>query len=210
MKAKNWMFSAGLLLATLGTAHALQITSLSPQGEVARVRQMVAKFDAAAVNFGDPKAPAPLTLSCSDAAATKGNGRWTGEKEWVFDFESDLPPGVRCTAAVKAGFKSASGTALTGPTSFQFNTGGPFVQNMRPGTYQEIDEEQAFVLQLNGPATLESIKANTWCTLEGVGEKVPVRLIEGSQRDEIPCICGGDLVVVASWRAARVLRLVCC
>lgn len=188
MKAKNWMFAAGLLLATvaaMGSAHALQITSLSPQGEVARVRQMVAKFDAAAVNFGDPKAPAPLTLSCSDAAATKGNGRWTGEKEWVFDFENDLPPGVRCTAAVKAGFKSASGTALTGPTSFQFNTGGPFVQNMRPGTYQELDEEQAFVLQLNGPATLESIRANTWCSLEGVGEKVPVRLIEGSQRDEI-------------------------
>ena len=188
MKAKNWMFAAGLSLATLGamgTAHALQITSLSPQGEVARVRQVVVKFDAAAVNFGDPKAPAPLTLSCSDAAATKGNGRWTGEKEWVFDFENDLPPGVRCTAAAKAGFKSAAGTALTGTTSFQFNTGGPFVQNMRPGTYQEIDEEQAFVLQLNGPATLDSIKANTWCALDGVGEKVPVRLIEGSQRDEI-------------------------
>ncbi len=188
MKAKNWMFAAGLSLATLGameSAHALQITSLSPQGEVARVRQVVAKFDAAAVNFGDPKAPPPLSLSCSDAAATKGNGRWTSEKEWVFDFENDLPPGVRCTATAKAGFKSASGTALTGTTSFQFNTGGPFVQNMRPGTYQEIDEEQVFVLQLNGPATLDSIKANTWCALEGVGEKVPVRLIEGSQRDEI-------------------------
>lgn len=61
---------------------------------------MVAKFDAAAVNFGDPKAPAPLTLSCSDAAATKGNGRWTGEKEWVFDFENDLPPA--CAAPLRS------------------------------------------------------------------------------------------------------------
>ena len=56
---------------------------------------MVVKFNAAAVRFGDPKAPAPLNLSCSDAAATQGTGRWTSEREWVFDFDNDLPPGVR-------------------------------------------------------------------------------------------------------------------
>ena len=48
-------------------AQALQIISLSPQGEIAQVRQVVAKFDEAAVNFGDSKAPAPLALNCSDA-----------------------------------------------------------------------------------------------------------------------------------------------
>ena len=39
------------LLAT-GAAQALTITSLSPQGEVSRVRQLVAKFDSAAVLKG--------------------------------------------------------------------------------------------------------------------------------------------------------------
>ncbi|MBX9831813.1 MAG: alpha-2-macroglobulin, partial [Burkholderiaceae bacterium] len=180
----------GLLLAT--QAQALQIVSFSPQGEVARVRQVVAKFDTAAVNFGDPKAPAPMGLSCSDLEATKGAGRWTGEREWVFDFESDLPPGVRCTATVKTGFKSAAGADLTGAKSYQFNSGGPFVQSIQPGTYQQIDEEQFFVLQLNGPATLASVQANVWCTAEGVGERVPVRLIEGAQRAEILKTLGLD------------------
>jgi alpha-2-macroglobulin len=180
----GWLLSA--------PAQALQISSFSPQGEVARVRQMVAKFDAAAVNFGDPKAPAPISLSCSDADATKGTGRWTGEREWVFDFERDLPPGVRCTATVKPGFKSASGAELTGAKSYQFNSGGPFVQNIRPGTYQQIDEEQFFVLQLNGPATLASVQANVWCTADGVGERVPVRLIDGPQRAEILKTLGLD------------------
>ena len=183
MKANKWMLAASLSLAAWG-AQALQITSFSPQGEVARVRQVVVKFDAAAVNFGDPKAPAPLTLSCSDAQATEGQGRWTGEREWVFDFRADLPPGVRCTAAVKPGFKSASGADLTGAKSYQFNSGGPFVRNMRPGTYQDIDEEQFFVLQLNGPATTASVQAHVWCTSEGVGERIPVRMIEGAQRAE--------------------------
>ncbi|MBV7427537.1 MULTISPECIES: Ig-like domain-containing alpha-2-macroglobulin family protein [unclassified Acidovorax] len=178
------MLATSLSLAAWG-AQALQITSFSPQGEVARVRQVVAKFDAAAVNFGDPKAPAPLALSCSDAGVTKGTGRWTGEREWVFDFERDLPPGVRCTATVRAGFKSAAGAELTGAKSYQFNSGGPFVQAIRPNPYQEIDEEQFFVLQLNGPATTASVQGNVWCTAEGVGERIPVRLIEGAQRAEI-------------------------
>lgn len=173
-------------------ACALQITGFSPQGEVARVRQVVAKFDAAAVNFGDPKAPAPLALSCSDASATKGTGRWTGEREWVFDFESDLPPGVRCTATVKPGFKSAAGAELTGAKSYQFNSGGPFVQTIRPNPYENIDEEQFFVLQLNGAATTASVQAHVWCTMDGVGERVPVRLIDGAQRTEILKTLGLD------------------
>ena len=67
----------GTILAVASlSAHAFQITSLSPQGEVARVRQVLVKFDDSAVAFGDPKAEAPLSLSCSDAQVTKGSGRW--------------------------------------------------------------------------------------------------------------------------------------
>jgi len=181
---KTTVLAAGLVLASLG-AQALQITRLSPQGEVARVRQVVAQFDSAAVQFGDPKAPAPLEVRCSDAQASKGTGRWTSEREWVFDFERDLPPGTRCTAQVKPGFNSASGAELTGARSYQFNSGGPFVQSLRPGTYEPIDEEQYFVLQLNGPAQLASVQANTWCVAEGVGERIPVRLIDGKERAEL-------------------------
>ena len=166
-------------------AHALQITSLTPQGEVARVRQVVAKFDESAVNFGDPKAPAPLSLSCSDAQATKGSGRWISDREWAFDFENDLPPGVKCTVQVRTGIKSASGALFTGASSYKFNSGGPFIQNLRPGTYEKIDEEQYFLLQLNGAATLKSIQDNVWCSVEGLGERVPVKLIEGKERDAL-------------------------
>nr|WP_157900406.1 Ig-like domain-containing alpha-2-macroglobulin family protein [Rhodoferax koreense] len=173
--------AASVLFAATG-ASALQITSLSPQGEVARVRQLVAKFDEAAVNFGDPKAAAPLALSCSDAEASRGTGRWTSEREWVFDFDSDLPPGVRCTVSRKTGIKSPSGAELAGKASYQFNTGGPFVQNTRPYSGSTIDEQQFFTLQLNGAATTASLLANTWCAVDGLGERVPVRSIEGADR----------------------------
>lgn len=176
---------AALLLLATAAAQALTVTSLSPQGEVAQVRQVVVKFDAPAVRLGDPQAPAPFTLACSDADAAKGQGRWSGEREWVYEFAQDLPPGVRCTLSAKSGFKSASGAQLVSAKSYQFNSGGPFVKSIRPGTYEAIDEEQFFVLQLNGAATAASLQQHMWCVADGVGERVPVRLVEGSQRSEL-------------------------
>nr|WP_295770441.1 MG2 domain-containing protein [Rhodoferax sp.] len=173
---------AALLAAAALQAQAIQIASVSPQGEIARVRQVVAKFDDSAVNFGDPKAEAPLTLSCSDAQVTKGSGRWVTDRSWAYEFENDLPPGVTCSLAVRAGFKSPKGADLTGATSFKFNTGGPFVQNTQPSGGNRIDEEQFFTLRLNGPATLASVQANVWCSVEGLGERVAIRLIDGKDR----------------------------
>ncbi len=173
------------LTALAGGAQALTVASLSPQGEVARVRQVVAKFDGPAVAFGDPKAPAPFTVDCSEGAARQGTARWTSDREWVYDFAGDLPPGVRCTVSPMSGFKSAAGAPLTGARSYQFNSGGPFVQSVQPGTYQPIDEEQFFLLRLSGPATQASLLAHVWCVADGVGERIPVRAIEGRDRQAL-------------------------
>lgn len=175
----RWVAAA--LLAATQPASAFQIASVSPQGEVSRVRQVVVKFNESAIRFGDANAPAPVTLSCSDAQATQGNGRWISDREWAFEFQNDLPPGVNCGVQVRSGFKSPAGVELPA-RRYRFTTGGPFVQNVRPSTSARIDEEQYFVLQLNGAATAASVRANVWCAVEGLGERVPVRLIEGDER----------------------------
>ena len=60
MSSKNIRAVASVwVMALVATgAQAFQIVSLSPQGEIARVRQVAAKFDESAVNFGDPRARA--------------------------------------------------------------------------------------------------------------------------------------------------------
>jgi uncharacterized protein YfaS (alpha-2-macroglobulin family) len=196
------------LLATAALhAHAIQLVSVTPQGEIARVRQVVAKFDESAVNFGDPKAEAPLTLSCSDAQVTKGSGRWVTDRSWAYEFENDLPPGVTCNLAMRAGFKSPKGSELTGPTSFKFNTGGPFVQSTQPYSGNRIDEEQFFTLRLNGPATLASVQANVWCSVEGLGERVAIRLIDG--KDRAALLKSQGLETVATKEPLSVVTLAC-
>lgn len=174
---------AGLFVSFALSAQALQVTSVTPQGEVAQVRQLVVKFDEVAVTFGDPKAAAPVTLACTDAQATRGTGRWNSDREWVFIFENDLPPGINCTVQARTGFKSTQGAALPAG-SWRFNTGGPFVQQILPRGGQ-IDEEQFFALRLNGPATAQSVQRFVTCQVEGLGERVPVRLLTAAERDAL-------------------------
>ena len=41
------------------------------------------------------------------------------------------------------------------------------------------------MLQFNDATTLESIQENVWCSNEGFGERVPIKLIDGKERDAL-------------------------
>ena len=130
----------------------------------------------------EARAPAPVSLSCSNTPAAQGTGRWTSDREWVFDFTNELPAATVCTFQVRPGLQSLQGTAFKGRSRYTFKTGGLRVLSVQPGENTAIDEEQFFILQLNGPATLASVQASVGCQIEGLGERVAVRLIEGEAR----------------------------
>lgn len=165
--------------------HAATINALSPQGEIAKVRQITVKFDEAMVPFGDPNAPAPLTMSCSPQVLQQGQGRWVDEKIWVYDFSADLPAGVQCQLNINKNLKSVAGHTYSGEQTYDFNTGGPFVTSIRPWESATIAEDQAFALTLNGQATKESLEENMWCDASDRGELIPVQILEGQNRDAI-------------------------
>ncbi len=198
---------AGSLLAGSVSSHALQVLSLSPQGEVARINQVSVKFDEAVANFGDPKAAAPLTLQCSDASASQGSGRWLSDRQWVYDFATELPPGVRCNVHLNPGLKSASGPSIERARSYTFNSGGPLVQRILPNPGTPLEEEQFFILQLSGPAAPASVLAHVGCTLQGVGERIAVRLIDGAERAAL--LASQDLTLLAAQSPLSVVTLAC-
>lgn len=171
--------------AGLGSALATSVTAFSPQGEVSRVKQAVARFDRDVVRFGDPALPDPLHIRCEPEAAGAGQGRWTGAREWVYDFTEDLPHGVRCHATVAGDFVAADGSRLERAPALAFNTGGPQVDSVRPWRWEDVEEDQAFAVELTAAATAQSLQDTAWCKLESVGERVPVRILEGQQREDI-------------------------
>ncbi|KQT41165.1 MULTISPECIES: alpha-2-macroglobulin [unclassified Methylophilus] len=160
---------------------AVTVQSFSPQGEIKAVRQVSARFSEPMVAFGDPRLESPFDISCP----APGNGHWADARNWVYDFDDDLPAGLKCTFTPKSSSKSLNGVSLD-RKSFSFNTGGPAIQLSHPYEGNEsIDEEQVFLLGLDAPVNLESVKQHAACSINGVGDRIPLRIIEGSQREKI-------------------------
>jgi alpha-2-macroglobulin len=180
----------GLMLAVLphgdvigqeATAHTVKVESFSPQGEVKQVRQAQARFSAPMVAFGDPRLESPFDVQCE----AKGQGRWADANHWIYDFEADLPAGHKCSFTLKRGLKSLA-DGLVNQASFTFTTGGPAIMTSQPAEGSEyIDEAQVFLLGLDAPANLASIKAHASCSIEGLGERISLKLIEGAERERI-------------------------
>ena len=67
-----------VLAASVGAAGAVSIVAVTPQGEVAQVRQVTVKFSDAVVAFGDPRLADPLAIACQGSVpAGTGDGPTT-------------------------------------------------------------------------------------------------------------------------------------
>jgi hypothetical protein len=86
---------------------------------------------------------------------------------------------------VGASTSGAAAPALTGTTRFAFSTGGPAVVAIQPGGGNEIEEDQHFLLRLNGPAVETTAAANAWCEVEGIGERLALVIVGGEVRAQV-------------------------
>ena len=149
------------------------VQQASPKGVVGLVQQVSVRFAQPAVPAGDPRAPAPYDLTCTGPVPS-GQGRWVNPRTWVHDFDAQVPPGVRCVLQGRR----------PGAANFGFQTGGPAVRRVEPSGGQ-IEEHQAFLLRLTGVPDLPSVAARAHCLVEGLGERLPVRLILGAEREAV-------------------------
>jgi alpha-2-macroglobulin len=160
-----------------------RIEIFSPQNIVKDVRQVAVRFSEQMVPFGSPRVESEMfEIDCPE----KGAARWADERNWIYDFERDLPAGVRCEFRLKAGLKTLSGQEMTGQRNFSFSTGGPAIRFAYPSEGDTaIDEEQIFILQLDAEAAEDSVLANVNFSVEGLVERVGARIISGRQRETL-------------------------
>ena len=176
-----WLLGSALIASAL----AARVADVSPQGEVAVVRQIAVRFEQAVVPAGDPRLAAPFRLECNGASPA-GDGRWADERRWLFDLAKPLPAGVACVLRADPAWAPLPAVGkLEGPTEYRFSTGGPGVLAVQPYPGSQIEEDQHFLLHLNGVALPASVVRGAWCEVEGVGERIAVRVVEGPARDEL-------------------------
>jgi alpha-2-macroglobulin len=158
---------------------AARVELFSPRGTAKQVRQVTARFSVPMVALGDPRLADPFTVDC----AAPGKGRWADTRSWVYDFDADLSAGLRCTFALKDGLTALDRRPITGERSFGFDTGGPAIVASLPNDgWEEIDEDQVFLLKLDAPAAVETVSRHAYCAIDGIAERVPVEVRTGEAR----------------------------
>jgi len=169
---------ATAVVSNVGATAAAEVAVFSPTGEVKAPRQVTARFATPMVSFGDPRGPEPFTIDCRG----QGSGRWVDPQHWVFDFERDLPGGVRCRFQVRSGLTDLAGAPVA-EAIHEFSTGGPGIRDSLPWEGDEsIDEEQIFVLLLDAQADEATVAQNAWCAVSGRADRVAVRVLTGKER----------------------------
>ena len=176
---------AGALIGALAFLPLTAVSQSAPQvvlatpgsagGSGGAVERFTLRFSEPMVPLGDPRATPPTKLTCAVGA----NGRWVDQQTFVYDFEHALPGGIKCTVALNDGLKSARGATLTGTTNFTIDTGGPSARAVLPASGDDgIEEEQVFLVGTNVAPTPQSVAANAYCAVDGIGEKIAVDVLK--------------------------------
>lgn len=168
-------------LALAARAQSPAVESFSPEGEARQLRQVKVLFATQMVPFGEPTAVQPFEVNCP----APGKGRWVDGRNWVYEFERDLPAGLRCAFETRAALRDVAGEAVA-PSRHEFSTGGPAIVDSLPWDGEEgIDENQVFVLALDAPVNEATVLQNVWCDVQGRAERVPVKLVTGKERKAV-------------------------
>ncbi len=174
LKAKLAILALALApIAAFGDATP-RVTLATPGLGNGAIERFTIRFSQPMVALGDPRAKGPLDITC----AVGGEGRWADQQTYVWEFATPLPGGTACEMKTRADLKSAGGYALGGQQSFKVDAGGPVARAVLPGgDGEQIEEDQVFLVAANMAATRESVAANAYCAVDGIGEKIAVDVL---------------------------------
>ena len=172
-----------LLASTASVGQAAEIASLIPTGRINEVSSVKARFSEPVIRLGRADSPDPLLVKCDHPTLT-GHGKWSDVSNWSYDFEGRVPSGVTCTVSPNPAFRDLQGKVVQSEPHYTFNTGGPRVDYVGPYGDQ-VDEDQAFVINFTAPVNPQSLARKAVCTVTGYGEQIPVRVLGQQEKLEL-------------------------
>lgn len=168
----------GMALVVASPAQAASIERFSPLGEHLDIRQAQARFSAPMVALGRGDAPAPFSVDCD----VPGNGYWADERNWVYDLTQTPQAGAGCRFKPIPGLVTLAGEPVEAAERYAFTVAGPRILASLPSDESTIDEDQVFILLLNGPARADSIAEHARCEARGIHEQMPAQRLTGVER----------------------------
>ncbi len=153
------------------------------------------RFSEPMIGLGDPRAAAPVRGNCP----VGGSGRWADQQTYVYAFDAGLPGGTRCAFDLVDGLKSARGVAVSGQRHFVLDAGGPVARAVLAGGGGEIEEDQLFLVAANIPPARASVAAGAYCAVDGIGERIPVEVLDAGLPEKLLSSLGQDAYSVTNF-----------
>jgi len=180
-----WLIPLTLVTAAAGGDTIPQVILATPGSTAAgdaSVNRFTLRFSEAMVPLGDPRAPAPATHDCP----VPGKGRWADTQTWILEFDRALPAGIACEVSLRDRLITARGTDLSGTSRFPIDTGGPTARAvLSGGSYGGVEEDQIFLVATNAVADRATVARYGYCTVDGIGEKIPLDVLPAATATEI-------------------------
>ena len=180
-RLSKFLVLINLCLLTSAAMADVTIRSFSPQGEVQDANRATAVFTADMVKLGATGTTEPFTIQCP----ISGTSRWTDPHTWTYSISRDLDPGERCQFKLKPNLKALNGEGVSGQTDYSFQSPGPWIVTIQPFKSARIEEDQVFVVQTRTALKADSVLAHAWCEAEGIGERIPVKMLESFELEQI-------------------------
>lgn len=181
-RCNQWMLSSLLsVLALSGSASAqsaAMVTAVVPNGTVARADFVRITFDREVMRLGS-EAIDPFIVECEDGRVA-GSGKWPDNRVWQYDFATAISEPKNCLIRNNPDFEDIDGQALT-LDEYKFTTGELTVSARPWPKTQNIHEDQHFVLTFNGMVPSEQLEQQGYCAVEGIGERLPLKVIAASE-----------------------------
>jgi alpha-2-macroglobulin len=175
---------ATLLLCVPNESAAKPITvkSFFPTGTVSTVGQVKVTFSEDMIAFGDNEsATDPFEISCKLPYTTS----WLDSKIWVVDFVSHVPPRTTCQFTANPNFVGLDSKIVSPTEKYNFRTSATAIVGTRPYEGGEIKETQDFIAVLSGKVAPEYLQKNLYFEIDGIANRVGIRIIKGNDRREI-------------------------
>ncbi|MCX5870401.1 MAG: MG2 domain-containing protein [Deltaproteobacteria bacterium] len=183
MTRKSWLVFVFLLLQPCMSLGAT-VKQFSPLGRIDQQTRVSVQFSTEMVKLGDTNAPAPFVVNCGNVG---GEGRWVDASNWAWQMKRPLQSGEHCEFVLRSDLVALNGEALSGKNRYEFFAPGPWPRSILPRPESKVEEDQAFIIGVGGGLlpTTASVEKSIWCEADGVGNRIPVRLVAESQRREI-------------------------
>ena len=171
-----------ICLLTSIVSHAAGVRQFSPQGQIDQQIRATAIFNIDIVRLGNTDAAAPFDVDCGEV---KGRSRWGDARSWSYTLERPLRAGERCDFRLKSGLKAANGEMVEAEATYAFFAPGPWPRSLMPRPGSPVEEDQAFLIDVSAAVKRESVESRVWCEADGVGNRIPVRVLPDAQRDAV-------------------------